>query len=219
MVDKLGGMTKRGGSDEQRRARGEQTRRALVSAGRTLFVEPGYFAVSIADIVDHAGVGSRGAFYHHFADKVALFRAVFAEVEQDLVLRAIAAPPSGDRWDRLSQGLHGCLDAALDPEVQRIVLIDGPVVLGWRRLRDIEDAGSISMVEEALRRAISEGTIDEQPVRELAHMLLAAAEEAALMVAHSTDPASAKRTAGAVLDRFLRSLAPQDLPARTRGHR
>lgn len=201
-------MSKRGGKDEDRRARGDRTRRDLVDAGRALFVDPGYFHASIGDVVDRSGVGTRGAFYHHFHDKAALFRAVFEEVEQDLTLRSLAQPPEGaDSWERLVQGLHDFLDAALEPEVQRIILIDGPVVLGWRTLRSIEKRNSIAMIEDIVRHAMADGTIDEQPVSELTHMLVAAVEEGALLVAHSTDPDRAREAAARVLDRMLGHLA------------
>ena len=85
-------MAKRGGADEDRRARGEQTRLDLIEAGRELFVERGFFNTSIGDLVTKSGVGTRGAFYHHFKDKAELFRAVFEDVENDLTLRSIAAP-------------------------------------------------------------------------------------------------------------------------------
>jgi len=208
-------MAKRGGSDEDRRARGDQTRRDLVDAGRALFVDPGYFRTSIGDLVERSGVGTRGAFYHHFGDKAELFRAVFEEVEQDLTLRSLAQPPEGaDSWERLVQGLHDFLDAALEPEVQRIILIDGPVVLGWRALRSIEEHNSIALIEDILRRAMAEGTIDEQPVSELTHMLVAAVEEGSLLVAHSPDPDHARAAAGRVLDRMLLNLASAGRKAR-----
>ena len=74
-----------------------------------------------------SGVGTRGAFYHHFKDKAELFRAVFEEVERDLTLRSLASPPHGaDPWERLTRGLHGFLESALEPEVQRIMLARWP---------------------------------------------------------------------------------------------
>lgn len=85
-------MAQRGGADDERRARGEQTRRDLIEAGRELFVEHGFFNTSIGDLVAKSGVGTRGAFYHHFKDKAELFRAVFEDVENDLTLRSIATP-------------------------------------------------------------------------------------------------------------------------------
>jgi AcrR family transcriptional regulator len=213
-VDTLSGMGTRGGRESDRRARGDQTRRKLINAARSLFVEPGYFSTSLSDIVARAGVGTRGAFYHHFTDKADLFGTVFEEVEQDLVLRFIANPPSGDTWDRLVQGIHTFLEAAIDPEVQRIMLIDGPAVLGWRARRVIEEANSIAAIEGVLRRAMDEGTIDEQPTRELAHVISAAVEESALVAAHADNVDESRRSAGRVLDRLLLGLLPAEQRSR-----
>lgn len=201
-------VAKRGGTDTERRARGDQTRRNLVDAGRALFVESGYFNTSIGDLVAVSGVGTRGAFYHHFKDKAELFRAVFEEVERDLTLRSLASPPRGtDPWERLSAGLHGFLESALEPEVQRVVLLDGPVVLGWQTLRAIQESNSIALINEMVREAIAEGVIDDQPVAELTHMVVAALEEGALLVAHAKQPRQARRRAAIVLDRLLLSFA------------
>jgi len=201
-------MAKRGGTDDERRARGDQTRRDLVDAGRALFVEKGFFNTSIGDLVTTSGVGTRGAFYHHFKDKAELFRAVFEEVERDLTLRSLASPPTGtDPWERLSAGLHGFLESALEPEVQRVMLLDGPVVLGWQTLRAIEEGNSVALINEMVREAIAERVIDEQPVGELTHMVIAALEEAALLVAHAPDPAKARERAARVLDRMLFSFS------------
>lgn len=201
-------MAKRGGTDTERRARGDQTRRDLIDAGRTLFVERGYFNTSIGDLVTKSGVGTRGAFYHHFKDKAELFRAVFEEVERDLTLRSLASPPPGsDPWERLAAGLHGFLESALEPEVQRVMLLDGPVVLGWQTLRAIQEGNSIALINEMVREAIAEGVIDDQPVTELTHMVIAALEEGALLVAHARQPARARQRAAKVLDRLLLSFA------------
>ncbi|OBH94805.1 TetR/AcrR family transcriptional regulator [Mycobacterium sp. E2733] len=201
-------MAKRGGTDVERRARGDRTRRDLVDAGRALFVEKGYFETSISDLVTRSGVGTRGAFYHHFKDKAELFRAVFEEVERDLTLRSLASPPPGaDAWEKLSVGMRGFLESALEPEVQRVMLIDGPVVLGWRTLRSIQESNSIALINEMVDEAIAEGIIDDHPVGELTHLLVAAVEEAALLVAHADRPAKARARAAKVLDRLLLSFA------------
>ena len=210
-------MAKRGGTEDERRARGDQTRRDLIDAGRALFVERGFFNTSIGDLVTKSGVGTRGAFYHHFTDKAELFRAVFEEVERDLTLRSLASPPAGaDPWEKLSRGLDGFLESALEPEVQRVMLLDGPVVLGWQTLRAIEEANSIALINEMVREAIAEGIIDEQPVGELTHMLVAALEEAALLVAHAAEPAKARKRAAKVLDRLLLSFAIEPQTVRQR---
>lgn len=203
----------RGGTDEDRRARGERTRRDLIAAGRALFVDPGFFKATIGDLVSRSGVGTRGAFYHHFESKEELFHAVFREVERDLMLRSLAQPPPGrSAWERLVSGLRGFLDAAAEPEVQRIILVDGPVILGWQKLRAIQEAGSMAAIEVLVHRAIAEGSIEPQPVREFTHMLVAALEEAALLVAHSSDPDAARMSSAEVLDRLLRALTTS-LPA------
>ena len=203
-------MAKRGGTDSERRAQGEQTRRDLVTAGRDLFVRKGYFDTSIGDLVTASGVGTRGAFYHHFKDKSELFRAVFEEVERDLTLRSLATPPKGaDPWERLSAGLHGFLESATEPEVQRIMLVDGPVVLGWQTLRTIQEGNSIALINEMVRSAIAEGIIDDLPVTELTHMLVASLEEGAILVAHAKSPARARARAARVLDRMLLSVATE----------
>lgn len=204
------GMAKRGGTDSERRARGDRTRRDLIAAGRTLFVEKGYFNTSIGDLVTTSGVGTRGAFYHHFKDKAELFRAVFEEVERDLTLRSLASPPPGaDSWERLCAGLHGFLESALEPEVQRIMLVDGPVVLGWQTLRAIQEGNSIALINEMVRNAIAEGIIDDLPVVELTHMLVASLEEGAILVAHAKSPGRARARAAKILDRLLLSFATE----------
>src|SRR5690349_13704336 len=201
-------MARRGGTDVERRARGDQTRRNLIDAGRSLFVEKGFFNTSVGELVATSGVGTRGAFYHHFKDKTELFRAVFEEVERDLTLRSLASPPRGaDSWERLSAGLHGFLESALEPEVQRVMLLDGPVVLGWQTLRAIQEGNSIALINEMVREAIAEGVIDDQPVGELTHMVVAALEEGALLVAHAAQPTRARKRAARVLDRLLLSFA------------
>jgi AcrR family transcriptional regulator len=203
-------MARRGGTDDERRTRGEATRRNLVDAGRALFAEKGFFDTSIGDLVGRSGVGTRGAFYHHFKDKAELFRAVFEEVERDLTLRSMANPPPGvDPWAVLTRGLHGFLDSALEPEVQRIMLLDGPVVLGWQALRTIEGGNSIALINEMVREAIANGVIVDQPVGELAHMLVAALEEGSRLVAHADDPAEAREHATKVLDRLLLAFAAE----------
>jgi len=186
--------------------RGEATRQALVTAARELFVTQGYFATGTEEIVARAGVGTRGALYHHFADKQALFRAVFEAVEEDLLARAAPAAVPTDVWDALVAGLEGFLTAALEPEVQRIILVDGPAVLGWSEWRELEARYGIGVIEAALVVAMDEGTIARQSPRELAHLILAVLDEAALLVAHADDPVTARTNAGAALRQLLDGL-------------
>ncbi len=186
--------------------RAEATRDALVVAARQLFVERGYHDTSTEEIVALAGVGTRGALYHHFTDKRALFVAVFEAVEEDLVAAAgahlVEAPP----LDLLRNGLLGFLDASLTPEVQRILLIDGPAVLGWQEWRVIEARYGLGGIQAMLELAVADGSLPEQPLTVLAHLLLATTDEAALFIANAEDPQAARDQAVAAMDRLLTGL-------------
>ena len=119
--------------------RSEATRAALVAAARPLFAARGYAGVGTEEIVRAAGV-TRGALYHQFADKRGLFAAVFEQVEADVTertARAAVASGASDPLAVLRIGALGWLEACSEPEVQRIVLLDGPAVLGWAAWREI----------------------------------------------------------------------------------
>jgi len=188
-------------------AKAAETRAALVSAARRLFIEKGYFATGTEEIVVAAGVGTRGALYHHFEDKRALFLAVFEQVEQDLIAAAGDVPPVGGAFDVLRGGLLGFLDASLTPEVQRVLLIDGPAVLGWQEWRELEERYGLGVIRSLLELAVSDGTLPPQPIDALAHVLLAAVDEAALFIANADDKQAAKEQAVGTVDRLLRGLA------------
>jgi AcrR family transcriptional regulator len=195
--------------------RSEATRSALVSAGRQLFAESGYNAVGIEAVVREAGV-TRGALYHLFEDKVALFVAVFEQVEEDLVARLAGALPDGqigvDMVELLYQGIDAWLDACADPEVRRIVLLDGPSVLGWERWREIELRYGVGLVEALLAGAMDEGAIDRMPLRAATHVLIGALDEAAMFVMDADDPVAARTEVTDVLRRLLGGLAAPGYP-------
>jgi AcrR family transcriptional regulator len=186
-------------------ARSEATRAALVAAARPLFAERGFAGVGTEEIVRAAGV-TRGALYHQFADKRELFAAVFEQVEAEVTqrtARAAVASGAADPLAVLRVGAAAWLDACSDPEVQRIVLLDGPAVLGWDAWREIGMRYGLGLVENELREAIEAGVLAPQPTRALAHVLMGAIDEAALYVATAEDQAAARAEAGAVLDRLL----------------
>jgi AcrR family transcriptional regulator len=191
----------------RRAAQAETTRAALIAAARRLFVEKGYHRTSTEEVVAEAGVGTRGALYHHFADKQALFEAAFIAVEEDLVIEAAKslADAADGALNQLRQGLVGFLDASLTPHVQRILLIDGPAVLGWVKWRELESLYGLGAIRAMLERAVEEGDLAAgQPVDALAHVLLAAADETALFIANAPDQRAARdqgvRALNAVLD-------------------
>ena len=189
--------------------RSAATRDALVAAARPLFTEHGFGGVGTETIVRAAGV-TRGALYHQFADKTELFAAVFEEVEQGITAHigaVIAESGESDPLAALSLGASAWLDACADPEVQRIVLIEAPAVLGWQRWREIGMRYGIGLVEAVLHNAIETGRVPAQPVGALAHVLIGAMDEAALYVAQADDPATARAEAGAVVDTLLAGLA------------
>lgn len=179
----------------RRAQQAEVTRNALVAAARRLFVEKGYHRTGTEEVVAEARVGTRGALYHHFTDKQALFEAVFISVEEDLVIAAAQnlADPADGALNQLHQGMIGFLDASLSPHVQQILLIDGPAVLGWTRWRELENVYGLGAIRAMLERAVEEGDIAPgRPVDVLAHVLLAAAKETALFIANAPDQEAAR---------------------------
>ena len=189
-------------------ARSAATRAALVQAARPLFAERGFGGVGTETIVRAAGV-TRGALYHQFADKTELFAAVYEAIEHDVaerIGRRIAAAGATDPVDVMTLGAGAWLDACAEPEVQRIVLLDGPAVLGWERWREIGMRYGMGLVEGVLATAIERGRIPSQPVAPLAHVLVGALDEAALYVARADDPAAASEEMRSVLARVIAGL-------------
>jgi AcrR family transcriptional regulator len=179
------------------------TRTALIDAGRELFGARGYADVSTPEIAAAAGV-SRGALYHQFDDKLALFAAVVEAVEAEVTQR-LAALVAGaqDPLAALRAGAAAWLDIAGEAEVRRLVLTEGPVVLGWEAWRDLVTRHGLGLVEQVLALGIESGTIAPLPVPALAAIVAGALDEAALYVAGADDPAAARADALAVLERLL----------------
>ena len=168
------------------------TREALLDAAEDLFAARGYADVGTEEIVRAARV-TRGALYHHFADKRALFRAVHERREQELV-ESIGERIGGiaDPWELIVVGLRAFLDACTDPATIRIGFVDAPVVLGWTEWRAVDARYGLGLVEAALDNAMAAGVLRRQPVRPLAHLLLGALSEAALLIANAEDHAAAR---------------------------
>ncbi|MEV0148977.1 MULTISPECIES: TetR/AcrR family transcriptional regulator [unclassified Nonomuraea] len=182
----------------------ERTRRTLLATGRRLFAAKGYAGVGLAEIVGESSV-TKGALYHHFSGKTDLFRAVLEEVQREVADRvAAAADAQGDPWAQLKAGCAAFVAAGADPEVQRIMLIDGPAVLGWNEWRAIDEATSVRHLTDALTALVVDGAIPAQPVAPLARLLSGAMNEAALWVAQSA-PAELADTQAA-LSRLLDAL-------------
>lgn len=189
--------------------RSEATRRALIEAARPLFAERGYAGVGAEEIVRDAGL-TRGALYHHFEGKRGLFEAVYEALEAELAQRIAESALSGGATDPLAAmraGAEMFLQACTEPDVQRIVLLDGPAVLGWDRWREIAAEHGLGLIEATLQAAIEAGTIAPQPVRPLAHVLMGALDEAAMLVARADDPELTRVEVGRTLDLLLGGLS------------
>jgi len=173
----------------------ESTRRALLDSAAAAFVERGYAEASLDEIARSARL-TKGALYHHFSGKQDLFRAVFEEVEAEMiaaVLRAGADEP--DQWRRLLAGIRAFLDACTTPRYRRIALEEGPAGLGWNRWREIDHRYSLRLVRTPLDRLMSAGVLRPQPVDLMARAVLAPLTEAGMAVAAADDRDAARREA------------------------
>jgi AcrR family transcriptional regulator len=191
--------------------RSAETRESLIAAARVLFAEHGFADVALEAIVRDAGV-TRGALYHHFPDKTELFAAVFEQVEAEVATRmgeAIASANQTDQIEVMRLGARFWLDACSDPEIQRIVLVDAPAVLGWTRWTEIGNRYNTGLVRTLLTNAVETGRIPPQPVDATALTMLGAMREATLYVARAEDHDQAREEAGAVMDRLINALGAE----------
>lgn len=181
-----------------RRSRPEmiaETRAKLIAAARKAFGERGYAGASMDDFTAEAGL-TRGALYHHFGDKKGLFEAVVHEMDAEMAERlktiSDAAPT---RWDGFVEENVGYVRMALEPEVQRIVLLDGPAVLGDPSIWPSAD-GCIASLRASLERLQADGVVREDIDADLAARLVSGAStDAAMWIANAPDAASASRKA------------------------
>ena len=186
------------------------TRQALLTAARALFATKGYAETATEDIVRAARV-TRGALYHHFRAKEDLFRTVVTEVVADAVdsLTGPAERPlieGRDAWDAVITGCHDYLDLCLQPQYSRILLVDGPAILGFQAVSDLSEAYGGEAWEGLLRRAVDGGLIVPVPVESLAHLLASLVTAAATRVAASPDPRTERTACRQVLTTLLEGL-------------
>jgi AcrR family transcriptional regulator len=187
-------------------ARAEATRAELIRVARGLFAERGYAGVGTEEIVRTADV-TRGALYHHFRDKRDLFRAVHEQHEQELVERiGTAMGGIDDPFEVLLTGTRAFLDACMEPAVIQIALIDAPAVLGWEEWREIDARYGLGLVTAGLQGAMDAGILRRRDIRPLAHLLLAALMEAAMLIAHADDPVAERRAVESPLVSLLEGL-------------
>jgi AcrR family transcriptional regulator len=187
----------------------EKTRATLVRTARLLFAKKGYHDTGTTEIVAKARV-TRGALYHHFASKEDLFLAVFKDVQQEMAEKSKLirrrASGTGDLWKMFRQQVSAFLRATSAPELQRILLLDGPVVLGWARWRELEAEYGLGVIVDAIEDGVSAGAVRPQPAEPLAHLVLSIIDEGALLVANAPDPEAAASEVETALDTLLSTL-------------
>lgn len=188
-------------TQQQRR---ERTVRALLTAATELMGERGYAAVTIDEVVARAGV-AKGAFYHHFPSKLALLDRLVDDL-QGVIARELAEHRAPDPLtaSALASALEAYLRLASRPERRRILLVDGPEVLGWERWRAIDDRHFAGMTRARVGQIAPSQDLDG--VEAITRLVLGAVMEAALATGRSSDTEEAVARFGQVLQRFLEGI-------------
>ncbi|MCU1451665.1 MAG: tetC2 [Acidimicrobiales bacterium] len=185
----------------------EATRTLLIEVARKNFTEHGYAATSIDDIIQEAGV-ARGALYHHFSGKEALFRAVYEAVEGEVVTRVMeaAASQASSPWDAVRAGLSAFLDACLEPSFRRIVILDSVSVLQAQVMEVGIDPVELPMLRTVLTPLLGTTTFGGMALDALTYVALGGLYGASLYIARASDPRAARAEADLVLDTLISGL-------------
>jgi AcrR family transcriptional regulator len=201
-------MTEEQATPGKRAAQGRATRGQLIEVATRLFAENGYEGTSIEAVLTAAGV-SRGALYHHFAGKEALFEAVVVEISDGVTARLTETiRECTDPVDALRTAALAWVGLAGDPVIQRVVLVDAPSVLGWERWRTMDNGQTLGAMKAMMQAVSDTGALPPELVEPFAHMVLAALDEIAIVVARAPEPATAvaegRMAVEALLSRLLR---------------
>jgi AcrR family transcriptional regulator len=186
-------------------------------AARREFAEKGYEAASLEGIAQRARV-TKGALYHHFeAGKLALFGAVFEQLEAELVQKvaASAATTPDDPWQQIEAALNAFVQHSTEPEYLQVVLHDGPRLVAMRKQREIDLGQGVHVIEAMMQALVEAGQIPEQPVSVLARVLLGALSEGAQAIAQAADRERAMAEVHTVMWRLLRGLRHSQDDAKT----
>lgn len=193
---------------DRRAERGAHTRQRLIEVARGLFAAHGFAGTGTPDIVRCAGV-SRGALYHHFTDKQALFAAVYEEVEREVAARLLACWEANGPlpyWERMHCVIRTFMESATDPTVRRIMMVEAPAVLGCPTWTDTASATTYRLLLSGLEIAQRDGLLDEGvDLVAAAHLLFGSFVDAAQWIAAAEDGVLTCDRASAVAGRFLDS--------------
>lgn len=165
----------------------EVTIRKLLEVARRHFTEQGYADATLEEIVSEASL-TRGALYHHFGNKKGLFHVVVEAVQQEIAERIeTEAAKSNDVWEQLLLGCRAFVVAAVKPESKRILLLDGPAVLGWETWRLMDEQNSMRLLRSQLQFMKQQGELKQISIEAMTHLLSGALNEAALWIAQAPD--------------------------------
>ena len=186
------------------------TRRRLLEEGRRLFVTHGYERVTADDLAAAAGL-TRGALHHHFGDKRGLFEAVYAETlaEFDAQITEAglrATQETAEVWPALVAGIDCYLDLCLDPAYNQVMLIQGPIALGWERWDEMDREFSLQQVSGVLELLVATGDIADLPVVATAEVLVGALNQVGRRIALADDPIQTRNDLGAVVHALFEGL-------------
>jgi AcrR family transcriptional regulator len=192
----------------KRAAQGRATRGQLIEVATSLFADHGYEGTSIEAVLAATGV-SRGALYHHFAGKQALFTAVLEAVSDRVTAQVTEAiRDCTDPIDAMRTGALAWIDLAGDPVIQRVMLVDAPSVLGWEQWRAMDEGRTVGAMQAMLQAVSDSGRLPQELVEPFSHMILAALDEAAMVVARAPDSraaaAESRQAVEELLNRLLR---------------
>lgn len=187
-------FVKKGGWLLARRTQAERTdatMSALVAAGTRLFGRHGYAVTSIEAVATSAGL-TKGAAYHHFDGKLGLFREVF--VRQEAALAEALEAATSDATDALAGLRLGCrafLEKCLEQDVRQIVLLDGPAVLGWEAVREVEEQHTLLLLRHGVSAAADAGWFADGDLDVRSQLVFGALCEAGMLLARAAEPAAA----------------------------
>lgn len=185
-----------------------QTRAALVASGRRLFGENGFRGTSVEDLAREARV-TTGALYHHFPTKTALFEAVFVQAHMELMAAARdAAKGAENGLDELALGFDAFLDGVLRPDAQRILVLDGPAVLGLARYTELDEQYAHAVIVHSLTEAAKCGTIQIDDPETATRLLLGALTRGAMLIANSANPVTTRHAVAKSMRALLNSFTP-----------